>query len=335
MEYHFTRQEPGGDNVLFVLTLDKKAGKERILIGTEIEITKKLWNDNGAEIYYDESCPLGTLFMKYSRDDGIDGWIDRGFTPLWNALHTNRWKQPELEQAASDFCNKMYNTRYPLFMYAAIRLWDGYLRARQPRDRELASELYKADLMRLITPLSEYSKDILIGRSITHRIRQSGNDMRLDVWYPPRTDIECITAYGSFFPVFLYYHTRLADWSLYFRTCKVCGKVFLAKSLKYGICSDKCRKKQNTQTKRNFDARAIDNEYDHLYKNETQRWLHYIHKMEKTADCSPEKLNAIKSAYEDFKCEAKKRKSAVKNGQLSVAEFREWILRQLDLCVHF
>lgn len=128
--------------------------------------------------------------------------------------------------------------------------------------------------------------------------------------------------YGSFLPLILYYHARLTDWSLHFRTCKVCGKIFLAKSLKYSICSDKCRKKQNTQTKRDFDARAVDNEYDRLYKNETQRWLHHIHKMEKTADCSPEQLAALKSAYEGFKRETK----AVKNGNVSVAEFRNWIL---------
>ena len=121
---------------------------------------------------------------------------------------------------------------------------------------------------------------------------------------------------------------RTYDWNLYFRTCKVCGKVFLAKSLKYSICSDKCHKKRNTQTKRDFDARAVDNEYDRLYKNETQRWLHYIHKMEKTADCSPEQLAALKSAYEDFKREAKERKSAVKNGQADITVFRDWILQQ-------
>ena len=85
-----------------------------------------------------------------------------------------------------------------------------------------------------------------------------------------------------------------------------------------------------TQAKRDFDARAIENEYDHIYKNEAQRWLHYIHRMERISDCSPKRLAEIKSAYEDFKSEAKKRKSMVKKGQSSVAEFRDWTIRQLD-----
>ena len=154
--------------------------------------------------------------------------------------------------------------------------------------------------------------------------------MKLNIWYPPKTDVECVSAYRSFLPVFLYYHTRLIEWSLYFRTCKVCGRVFLAKSLKYSICSDKCRKKQNKQTKREFDARAIDNEYDHIYKNETQRWRHYIHRMEKNPDCTPEQLSDIKSAFKAFMTEALERKNAVKNGDSTVAEFKSWILRQLD-----
>lgn len=74
----------------------------------------------------------------------------------------------------------------------------------------------------------------------------------------------------------------------------------------------------------------MENEYDHIYKNEAQRWLHYIHRMERNAGCSSEQLSAIKSAYEDFKREAKERKTAVKNGLSSVDDFRDWILGQLE-----
>ena len=328
MEYHFKRQEINGDRVLFALSLDKKSLKERILIGTETEIIKRLWNDPEAEVYYDEVHPIGALFMRKSSDE--TDWTDRGFMPLWKALHTTRWKQPELEQNATDFCTKKYQSGDPLAIYAAIRLWDGYLRAREPRDRDRAAELFKLDLMGLISPLEKYSHDALLNRSITDTIRESGNEMKMDVWYPARTDVECVTAYRSFLPVIMYYHARLADWSFYFRTCKVCGRVFLAKSLKYTICSDKCRKIQGTQAKRDFDARAIENEYDHIYKNEAQRWVHYIHRMEKSDDCTPEHLAEIKAAYESFKKEAKARKKTVKDGDSTVAEFRDWTLQQLE-----
>ena len=52
--------------------------------------------------------------------------------------------------------------------------------------------------------------------------------------------------------------------------------------------------------------------------------------MEKDPDCPHERIAEIRSAYEDFKKEAKKRKTAVKNGQSSVVEFRNWTLQQLE-----
>jgi hypothetical protein len=88
--------------------------------------------------------------------------------------------------------------------------------------------------------------------------------------------------------------------------------------------------KNKTQAKRDFDARAIENEYDYIYKNEAPHWLHYIHRMEKDPEYTPERIAKLRSAYEDFKKEAKKRKTAVKNSKATVAEFRDWTLQQLE-----
>ena len=110
--------------------------------------------------------------------------------------------------------------------------------------------------------------------------------------------------------------------------CKVCGKYFLAESLKYELCSEKCRKEQGKIKKREFDARAVENSYDRTYKNECQRWRNIIHRAEKSEDTSPETLSKMKSAFEDFKAEALKRKTAVKKGQSSSKEFEDWILVQ-------
>jgi len=324
MEYHFERLEITGDRVLFALSLDKKSGKERILIGAETEILKKLWDDPSAMVYYDEIHPIGTLFIN-KKQDGTD-WTDRGFMPLWNALHTTRWKQPELERSAADYCTEMYSSGDPFSIYTAIRLWDGYLRAREPRDRNQAAELFKIDLMGLMSPMEKYTPDELLDRSITDTIRKTGDEMKMDVWYPARTDLECVTAYRSFLPVIMYYHARLADWSLYFRTCKVCGRVFLAKSQKYTMCSDKCRKKMKTQAKRDFDARALENGYDHIYKNETQRWRHQLNKAQKNA--SPVQLEKMKESYQALRKEALKRKNDVKIGRSTEKEFADWIFSQ-------
>lgn len=52
--------------------------------------------------------------------------------------------------------------------------------------------------------------------------------------------------------------------------------------------------------------------------------------MEKDPECPHERIAEIRAAYEDFKKEAKKRKTAVKNGLSSVAGFRDWTLQQLE-----
>lgn len=57
--------------------------------------------------------------------------------------------------------------------------------------------------------------------------------------------------------------------------------------------------------------------------------------MIKDPECTPERIAETRSAYEDFKKEAKKKKAAVKNGQSSVAEFRDWTLQQLESIIWY
>ena len=51
-------------------------------------------------------------------------------------------------------------------------------------------------------------------------------------------------------------------------------------------------------------------------------------KLETALVSSPETLSKMKSAFDDFKAEALKRKTAVKKGQSSSKEFEDWILVQ-------
>ena len=69
-------------------------------------------------------------------------WNRFGLMPLREALHSNRWKQPGLEQASGDFLAKKYLTGDPVRMYVALRIWNEYLKAREPRDRESACERF-------------------------------------------------------------------------------------------------------------------------------------------------------------------------------------------------
>ena len=141
MEMEFVRHEPCYDRVLFVLTLDRKKMKERILNGEELQVRFRLQGEMDANMLCDTTRPLGTFLAEFEHDP--DGeWNRFGLAPLREALHSSRWKQPALEQAAGEFLKTKFDTSDPLRMYAAFRIWNGYLLARESRNRAEACERF-------------------------------------------------------------------------------------------------------------------------------------------------------------------------------------------------
>ena len=126
MENQFIRHEPCFERILFVLTLDRKKMKERILIGEEQQIRFRLNGSQNAEVLCDMTRPLGTFLINFERDTDRD-WNLYGLSPLRQALHSNRWKQPELEQAAFDACGGSYPVRAELTMTEfPLKEYDGF-----------------------------------------------------------------------------------------------------------------------------------------------------------------------------------------------------------------
>ena len=342
MEMEFVRHEPCYDRILFVLTLDRKKMKERILIGEELQVRFRLQGDMDADVLCDTTRPLGTFLAEFEHDP--DGeWNRFGLAPLRDALHSNRWKQPALEQAAGEFLKTKFDTGDPLRMYAAFRIWNGYLLAREPAKRAEACDRFMDKMSHFTMTFQQRSPlqfDSDNGRPqpfhISSRIFGSvpAAETRLDLWYPDnRRTTECVAAYTTFYPLITYYLNRLNDWGLCFRKCKVCGHIFLAKSQRYELCNDKCRKKQALQNKREFDERARENNYDLLYKNECQNWRNKINKAKRTAGFPDDRLEEMLTAFEAFKKEALQRKRAVKERTASPKEFTDWLYQQSSIIV--
>ena len=148
MEYQFIRQEPCREKVIFVLTLDRKKLKERVLIGTEEEVRSRLEGNEGAELACDTTNPLGSLLIRFDKDPE-GNWNRLGLAPLRDAMHTNRWEQPALEQAAGKFLSGKYQSGEPICQYTAFRIWNAYLKAREKRRREIACEKFITEMARL------------------------------------------------------------------------------------------------------------------------------------------------------------------------------------------
>ena len=316
--------------------------KERILIGEEQQIRFRLNGSQNAEVLCDMTRPLGTFLINFERDTDRD-WNLYGLSPLRQALHSNRWKQPELEQAASEFLWEKYLSNDPLKMYVAFRIWNSYQLARVPRARNAACDR-SMDKMSSLAGVFHNEAMTFDRETGKPKHFQAGSlyfkgapseDTRLDLWFPDnRRTEECVSAYASLSPLITYYLNRLNDWGLCFRRCKVCGKDFLAKSQRYELCSDKCRKAQALQNKREFDERARENNYDLLYKNECQNWRNKINKAKRTAGFPADQLEEMLTAFEAFKKEALKRKKAVKEKTASPKEFTDWLYQQSNIIIN-
>lgn len=349
-DMYFTRRNPDISQILFVLYLDKARMKERILIGDEVTVRRTLeGNDSIPDtvsdiLIYDKTDKMGSMLINFPED--IEGnWNRYGIMPLYNALHTNRWEQPAFEKTASDFFVKASTMDNPVSIYAASRIWNEYLVARMKRNRSEAAESFITHtdaLIRAFRAMPASSHDEATGSPVRFNLHNSYfdripiADTRMELWYTDNYHTrECIAIKDSLFPAIIYYLNRLSDWKLVFRCCKICGKVFLAPNLKYELCSDKCRKKQALQNKREFDIRARENNYDLLYKNECQNWRNKINKAKKSPNFPPKKLEEMEAAFNIFKTEAKKKKTAVKNRQSSYKEFADWIYSQNNIIVSF
>lgn len=110
---------------------------------------------------------------------------------------------------------------------------------------------------------------------------------------------------------------------------------FLAKSQRYELCSERCRKAQALQNKREFDERARENNYDLLYKNECQNWRNKINKAKKTDGFPDERLEEMKNAFDTFKKEALHRKKLIHTGESNAKEFMDWIYLQDNIIAEF
>ena len=99
------------------------------------------------------------------------------------------------------------------------------------------------------------------------------------------------------------------------------------------MCSDKCKKKQSLQNKREFDERARENNYDLLYKNECQNWRNKINKAKRTVGFPADRLEEMLTAFEAFKKEVLQRKKAVKERTASPKEFTDWLYQQSNIIV--
>jgi len=328
VKYDFSSHERDFGRIVFALTLDRKKMTERIVIARSDEARLRLERGAG-DVYYDETRPLGSLLIGFEGDkDG--GWNKNAAilresygkaVPLMSA----RWKHAA---PAAGYLRGKEESGEPSALFAAIRTWDEYLNC---FNLNHAADVLMERLSALYRPFILYAErrpwEELAPDALSAAIRDADNEVSL--WYPAqKRAFEVVAAYSSLLPVIQYYLHKLGEWGYVFQKCKICGRHFAARSRHYELCGDECRRMQAAENKREFDERANGDKLEQLHESAYNYWYNRFRKLKKGTAADPEKAAAVGAAFKEYRKEAVRRKTAVKNGELSLSEYSTWLAAQ-------
>lgn len=145
-------------------------------------------------------------------------------------------------------------------------------------------------------------------------------------------DSEYVIAEETILPVIRYYLEKLYSKHRYFQVCKVCGKIFLAKTANIPtLCSVECKREQNKLNKRKFDKNKKNLLYEKSYSNAYMIWYNSYKKLRDLPNIEPQKLRTFNEAFIEFRIQANAKKQEVKDGVMSESEFNGWLANQTDI----
>jgi hypothetical protein len=154
-------------------------------------------------------------------------------------------------------------------------------------------------------------------------------DSEVSLWYPvKKRPFEVVAAFSSLLPIIQYYLHKLDEWGYVFQQCKICDRHFVARSRHYELCGDGCRRIQALENKREFDERAKGDKLEQLHESTYNYWYNRLRKLKKGTAADPEKAAEVGAAFKEYRKEAVKRKTAVKNGELLFTDFSAWLMEQ-------
>lgn len=320
--------------VIFAMTIDKAHGRERIVIGEEYQVRRRIEN-RGGDVLYDAERPLGEFL--FSHEEQLDkDWNAEVIFPLRKALSTAVGRK-EHETSAWEFLEEKEKSLDPICIFTAHQCGRWYGENHTILGAEKSAEQFERRAMGLTRSFKKilweekrnYSVDQVMERMEQYtRINGDEKDTRAQVWYPgKRRNAEYLIVEDSFVPAIWYYLNHLRDWGLCFCKCCVCGKIFLASSRHYSLCGENCRKEKSRQNKREFDARARENKYDVDYKNTYQRMRNRLNGLRKTESVSQFQMEQAENGLGSFCSAAVQRKKKIKTPE-DYKAFVDWLFEQ-------
>lgn len=324
-------------NCILALNLDFEKGKEHILVGELCEVQRYLRGDKQAIILAEEKREIGTFAQEF-------------FSPMTNEMsdiriglieELNKIETP-LFGASQTFLERLYQSDNVCHRFLAARLWQEYHRTKAVYGKRLKSAEDKkyidtfVDRIEDLTIPFRYSieNDIMTWQCDHPKFPLRYFDEEYYrhpcglLWDGNLTNDEYGFATVSLMPLLMYGLKRIYDNHLYFQRCKLCDRLFLAKTANIPTyCGEKCKREAVRLNKQRFDEKAKTLDYERQHKNSYMYWYNKVKKLQKQAPGS-DKLVAVEAAFETFKTENAKRKTAVKEGRMQEKKYIDWLYQQ-------
>jgi hypothetical protein len=328
--YDFKNREREYGRVVFALSLDRKKLAEKIIIG-EVDEVRRFLNGDDGDILYEGTRPLGSLLLYFESD--INGDWNKNILTLRESYakifpQSSRWK---MVAPVQEFLTEKYNSGEPSAMFAAIRTWEDYLNFFH---QDHGADLLNSSLFTLYKPFRVYAehKPWQEESTVALSVALQNGESAVELWYPvAKRSFETVVTSASFLPLIFYYTHKICEWKFVFQQCKICDAHFLARSRHYELCSETCRKKKATTSKQEYDERTKDDMPTKLYDTAYYYWYNREKKLKKGKHANAENAAAFSAEVKKFRKEGITRKTAVKNRQMSLADFASWLAEMQNL----
>ena len=155
-EYRFEHKEPLTQRVVLALRVNTKQLKEQLWLGTEYEAEAAL-RGLDKPLYLSQTRPLGAFWNEFGKSSA-DGWTEAVWA-LCGALPARKAKREAQEQKAAELLSQL-TVGNSAALYAAIQIWEMYLRCCRGRDKHKAETVLRDHTQLLILPFGEYSSEM-------------------------------------------------------------------------------------------------------------------------------------------------------------------------------
>lgn len=320
---------PITQHCVFALFFDKDKNNEHIVIGEMSEVRKYIHGENETKIIADVIRPFGTFILELSKP------IARKLADIKAALvsSTGRKKSPYFSQS-KEILLELYNSDNLIYRFVALLIWQEYNKACKDKHFDLYTAIEDISLplmFSLKNDIIEWQKDTP-QEPLSHLSSEYFKYSPIVLYDKSKSMNEYYAADVSLLPLVIYYLKTIYGNDTYIQTCKLCKKLFRAKTVHIAtFCSIECKREQARVNKRRFDEKAKETPHERQYKNEYMYWYNKVKKLQSDKTFDAERLKEIETVFSDFCKDALKNKVLVKSGKADSSQFCNWLLLQRNV----